>query len=55
MASRSSSSRSPVPNRSDTGTGCPKAMSVAWMRFFKGHPVAHEMEPEAGPVAGLSD
>ena len=23
-----------VPNRSETGQGCPKAISVAWMRFL---------------------
>ena len=32
---RASSSRPATPKRSATGTGWPKVMSVAWMRFFK--------------------
>src|SRR5215218_5482814 len=34
IASRSSNSRPARPNRSDTGHGWPKVISVAWMRFF---------------------
>jgi hypothetical protein len=26
--------RSAGPNKSETGQGCPKVISVAWMRFF---------------------
>ena len=34
ISRRSSSSRPSSPNRSVTGQGCPKAISVAWMRFL---------------------
>ena len=34
ISRRSSSSRPASPNRSETGHGCPKVISVAWMRFF---------------------
>jgi hypothetical protein len=34
VSRRSSRSRPASPNRSLTGHGCPKAISVAWMRFF---------------------
>jgi hypothetical protein len=35
MASPASRSRPVEPNRSDTGTGWPNVMSVAWIRFFR--------------------
>jgi hypothetical protein len=34
ISRRSSSSRPARPKRSETGHGCPKVISVAWMRFF---------------------
>jgi hypothetical protein len=34
ISKRSSSSRPASPNKSETGQGCPKVISVAWMRFF---------------------
>ena len=43
--------RPDVPNRSVTGTVCPKVIRVAWMRHFKRAPVVDQMESEAGPLA----